>query len=661
MPAPPRTRARTAQSVAGSAPAAGAAAKNDEVSPRRHEEHGVARTQLAVLGAAAVASLLLWALGVLWEAAIASLLLVGAEIANVLRRRLQAGKTRAGEGRDFSGCWQGTGASELRQDLVSVRAFAPLVLVMMSAWSTLRSLLARLPGSRPKGAHPRWVGGSWSSLSGVLRRLSVHGVAPSGDLATARATWGLGRLAHGLWSAARCTLALVCSAIAAGANHVAVAPAAMARLARRSAGRGLRACAIKQAARAATAGPAVKGAEDRAATPAVTKPPDATKSKDGDLAANLAARRQWEDGVVSASSAQTAPAKATPSPPAKSPPAASAPGAVPPSDDLAAKLASRRQWEGGNGSAPAPAPALAVKTPAVSGARLPKIAPGCVPPADDLAAKFAKRRNLESVSEDGVSRDQQAIQAAEKEQQEREERVLKLAESKAAGEAKDAQASNAKAAAELEYKRKIAEDLAKQKAKEAAEHAEQAAREVEAERALAVAEQNAATKLAEQQTAAKEREQQQQNEKAQTHSNAGASGLRKTGLLAPGAEPPAAPTAASESPVEAKSSSSAEGTWRTVPNKEAREGEKEGERQKQMLSSSASSPHDRSWQCAHCVPRALAFCTNRPIVIDNGTGRIKAGFADDQAPKVPLFRARAVAQQGFTSFNLSRSHPEAMD
>ena len=53
-------------------------------------------------------------------------------------------------------------------------------------------------------------------------------------------------------------------------------------------------------------------------------------------------------------------------PPAKSAPAASAPaegvtapGAVPPSDDLGAKLASRRQWEGGNGSAPAPSHAPA--------------------------------------------------------------------------------------------------------------------------------------------------------------------------------------------------------------------------------------------------------------------------------------------------------------
>ena len=132
----------------------------------------------------------------------------------------------------------------------------------------------RLPGSRPKGAHPRWVGGSWGSPSGVSRRLSEHGIAPSDDFATARDTWGLGRLAHRLWSAAGCALAprqymvwvselrcdltvhdpfvdvsstaFVCSAIAA-----CCAPA---RRARRSPGRGRRPCAIKQAARAATAG-----------------------------------------------------------------------------------------------------------------------------------------------------------------------------------------------------------------------------------------------------------------------------------------------------------------------------------------------------------------------------------------------------------------------
>jgi len=133
----------------------------------------------------------------------------------------------------------------------------------------------RLPGSRPKGAHPRWVGGSWGSPSAVSRRLSEHGIAPSDDFATARDTWGLGRLAHRLWSATGCALAsrqyvvwvselrcdltvhdpfvdvssttaIVCSAIAA-----CCAPA---RRARRSPGRGRRACAIKQAARAATAG-----------------------------------------------------------------------------------------------------------------------------------------------------------------------------------------------------------------------------------------------------------------------------------------------------------------------------------------------------------------------------------------------------------------------
>jgi len=79
-------------------------------------------------------------------------------------------------------------------------------------------------------------------------------------------------------------------------------------------------------------------------------PPDATKSKDGDLEAKLAARRQWEGGGDSASAAEPAPAKdtpakSTPSPPAKSAQDASAPGAAggcwrP--GDLAASLAARR-------------------------------------------------------------------------------------------------------------------------------------------------------------------------------------------------------------------------------------------------------------------------------------------------------------------------------
>ena len=151
---------------------------------------------------------------------------------------------------------------------------------------------------------------------------------------------------------------------------------------------------------------------------AVPKPPDRTKSTGDDLAAKLAKRRQWEGGGDSALAAQPAPSKATPakatsSPFAKPAPAASAPGAVPSSDDLAGKRTSMRQREGGSGSAPAPAPttalapapALSVKTPAVSGR---------VPPADEFTAK---RRNWESGS-DGVSREQQATQAGGKEEQE---------------------------------------------------------------------------------------------------------------------------------------------------------------------------------------------------------------------------------------------------
>ena len=52
--------------------------------------------------------------------------------------------------------------------------------------------------------------------------------------------------------------------------------------------------------------------------------------------------------------------------------------------------------------------------------------------SDELAAKLAKRRNWEAGSECGVSREPQAFQRAEKEQEESEERVRTLAESKAA-------------------------------------------------------------------------------------------------------------------------------------------------------------------------------------------------------------------------------------
>ena len=318
---------------------------------------------------------------------------------------------------------------------------------------------------------------------------------------------------------------------------------------------------------------------------AAPKPPDAAKSKDCDLAA-LAARAQREGGGDSAPAARLTPAKANSSPTVQSAPA-SVPGAVPPEDDLAARL--QRQQE-----------------------------------REERARKLADRRDRLQVAR---------LASRLQRQQEPEKHVRKLAESNAAAaEAKDSQASNAQAAVELEYKRKIAEELAKQKAKEAAEHAEQGVREAEAERVLAGAEQNATKQRAQveiferwrdvvveerqirtktlkvvqrlmnralqeglerwrdraaeekqmkakalkvvqrlmssalvgyferwrdQTAAAKEREQQQENAKPQTHNNAGASGLCKTGLPARrrvfvkldflrGDEPPAEPTAASE-------------------------------------------------------------------------------------------------------------------
>ena len=230
-----------------------------------------------------------------------------------------------------------------------------------------------------------------------------------------------------------------------------------------------------------------------------------------------------------------------------------------------AALAARGQWEGGSDSAPAAQLTPAKATPSPPPA-------STVPPADDPAAKLASRLQWQQENEErgrklaesnaaaaeAKDHDAQASNAkaaAELEYkntiEEREERVRKPAESNtAAVDAKDAQASNAKAAAELEYECKIAKELAEQKAKEAAEHAEQTAREAEAEQVLADAEQNAAKQLAEQQAAAKEREQQQENAKPHTHSNAGASGLCKRRVVKVeflnGDEPLTAPTAASE-------------------------------------------------------------------------------------------------------------------
>jgi hypothetical protein len=260
---------------------------------------------------------------------------------------------------------------------------------------------------------------------------------------------------------------------------------------------------------------------------AVPKPPDATKSKDCDLAA-FAARGQWEGGGDNAPAAQLTPAKATPSPPPAS--------TVPPADDPAAKLASRLQWQQEREE------------------RVRKLAEGNAAAAE-AKDHDAQASNAKAAAGLEYKNTIAACPLSMQWQQEREERVRKLAESNtAAADAKDAQASNAKAAAELEYKCKIAlhtaHDLAEQKAKEAAEHAEQSAREAEAEQVLADAEQNATKQLAEQQAAAKEREQQQENAKPQTHSNAGASGLCKRRFVKVdflrGDEPLAAPNTASE-------------------------------------------------------------------------------------------------------------------
>ena len=69
---------------------------------------------------------------------------------------------------------------------------------------------------------------------------------------------------------------------------------------------------------------------------AVAKPPDATKSKDGDLAAKLAARRKWEGGDNGAANG-----------------GGGGGGGGGGDDDLAAKLAARRKWEGDGDGAPA--------------------------------------------------------------------------------------------------------------------------------------------------------------------------------------------------------------------------------------------------------------------------------------------------------------------
>jgi len=83
---------------------------------------------------------------------------------------------------------------------------------------------------------------------------------------------------------------------------------------------------------------AATGSAAPAAAKAVAKPPDVAKSKSGDLAAKLAARRQWEGAGESGAPADS--------------------GGAAGGGDLASKLAARRKWEGGE-EVEAPAPVIA--------------------------------------------------------------------------------------------------------------------------------------------------------------------------------------------------------------------------------------------------------------------------------------------------------------
>ena len=110
---------------------------------------------------------------------------------------------------------------------------------------------------------------------------------------------------------------------------------------------------------------------------ALSKPVDAAQSKADDLQAKLAARRAWEGdsadpGPVSPkappSQNKTAAGKTS---------ATTKPSSVPQAEDLTARLAAK-----GNSAAKGASPS---STPAAQ-----KSAPGVVPPAEDLAAKLAK-------------------------------------------------------------------------------------------------------------------------------------------------------------------------------------------------------------------------------------------------------------------------------
>ena len=157
------------------------------------------------------------------------------------------------------------------------------------------------------------------------------------------------------------------------------------------------------------------------------KPPDAAKSRDDDLAAKLAARRKWEEGDSGGGGGSGSLSAKVP--------AIKSGGGDDLAAKLAARRrwedAADSEDSGAAATAPGPvsasepAPAKPRAFPASQGMTVagPKSAPGCVPEADDLAAKLAKRRNWEVGSGEGVSREEQAIAAIAKEQEAQDARV----------------------------------------------------------------------------------------------------------------------------------------------------------------------------------------------------------------------------------------------